>query len=246
MILSRMREQIASHNWFAVGVELLVVIVGILIALQVSDWATEREHRATERTYLQRLHDDLQRENEEMDARVVFANSRIEAARLLDRVAKDPALDAVEMKQLPWALRTVTWRSFPQIDGFVYRELQSSGNLALIRSDALRRHLAEHYTSLENYAQVGSDLEAQHLFERNTIGLLTIDEMVAVEQGSWREAIAPTPAERAHEIARGFRERKEAIGLLANVVQHHTFNIKVISAMQEQGTAIMKEIDGLR
>ena len=243
MLLNRLRRKIAEHDWFAVAIELLVVIAGILIALQVGEWSADRERRAEERTYLQRLRDDLLREDAVMERRIAVATTRIEAARLLDKVARGPELDPADVPRLATALRVVTYRSFPQIDAFVYRELVSSGKLGLIRSDTLRRGLADHYAALENYAQVGTDLEAQHLFERDTTGILTIDETMAVESAGWQDTFAPVSLDRGAEIARAFRERKQAIAVLPNLAQHHTFNIKVIEELRKQGAAIVKEID---
>ena len=246
MLFKRLSRKIAEHDWFAVAIELLVVIVGILIALQVDEWSADRGRRAEEHTYLQRLRDDLLREDAAMERRIAVAKTRIETARLLEKVARGPELEPADVPRLATALRVVTYRSFPQIDAFVYRELVSSGKLGLIRSDALRRDLADHYAALENYAQVGTDLEAQHLFERDTIGILSIDETIAIETTGWQDAVAPTSPERAGEIARAFRERKQAIDLLPNLAQHHTFNIKVMEELRKQGAAIVREIDGSR
>ena len=60
MIGRRLTERLKQHGWFAVGVDLLVVVVGILIALQVDAWAQGRADRRLERVYLQHLKEDLE------------------------------------------------------------------------------------------------------------------------------------------------------------------------------------------
>ena len=60
MILRRMADAISEQNWFTVTIEILVVVVGIFIGLQVDDWNEWRKDRLDERFYLQRLHDDVQ------------------------------------------------------------------------------------------------------------------------------------------------------------------------------------------
>jgi hypothetical protein len=87
---------------------------------------------------------------------------------VLEEVAANASISKDQAIALPLALETASWRSFPQIDAFVYSELQSSGNLALIRSVSLRRSLANHYTSIRSYSRVGLDLDIQHQFDRLT------------------------------------------------------------------------------
>lgn len=59
MILRRLGEAIAEQNWFIVLIEVLVVVVGIFIGLQVDDWNKARQNRIDGRQFLQRLHGDL-------------------------------------------------------------------------------------------------------------------------------------------------------------------------------------------
>ena len=108
------------------GVDLLVVVVGIPLALQLSGWVQERQDRLSERGYLVRLRDDMEIERARMDAALRYANQRIEAVRLLERLVADPALATEEPARVPWAVETASWRSFPQIGAFVYGELQST------------------------------------------------------------------------------------------------------------------------
>ena len=55
MILRRLAEAVTEQNWFTVVLEVLIVVVGIFIGLQVDDWNQDRKDRATERDYLERL-----------------------------------------------------------------------------------------------------------------------------------------------------------------------------------------------
>lgn len=59
MVIRRIREHVTTQNWFAVGIDLGIVVVGVLIATQVSNWNEERlnERRATE--YRERLQSEL-------------------------------------------------------------------------------------------------------------------------------------------------------------------------------------------
>ena len=59
MILRRMADGIRQQDWFTVIVEVLVVVVGIFLGLQVDDWNQARENRHAEQEFLNRLHEDV-------------------------------------------------------------------------------------------------------------------------------------------------------------------------------------------
>lgn len=59
MILRRLGEAITEQNWFIVAIEVLVVVVGIFIDLQVDDWNSARKDKKDEQEFLQRLHADV-------------------------------------------------------------------------------------------------------------------------------------------------------------------------------------------
>jgi len=238
-----LRRNHAERHYALLGLELLVVIFGILIAFQVDRWAEERRERGQEYEYLVRLKEDLQIEIDHMDEAYAYAQSRINAAMLLEEIVANPSFAEDQPDALPSALETASWRSFPQIDAFVYSELQSSGNLALITSVSLRRDLAKHYTSIRNYSRVGLDLEIQHQFERLTAGMLTSDELRAIEDESWHATSNNISAERAADIADELVRRQGAIDLIPNMIQHHVFNQKVIEIIRDQTMKIIDQID---
>ena len=72
MILRRLTEHFKSQNWFAVGLELIVVIVGIYIGLQADAWMSAKRDRALEVEYLERLVSD-------MDESILAQKKNIEA-----------------------------------------------------------------------------------------------------------------------------------------------------------------------
>lgn len=42
MLMRRIREHVGTHNWFAVSVDLIIVVLGVFLGTQVSNWNAER------------------------------------------------------------------------------------------------------------------------------------------------------------------------------------------------------------
>ena len=45
MILRRIREHVEHHNWFAVGIDLAIVIIGVFLGTQATNWNQARLDR---------------------------------------------------------------------------------------------------------------------------------------------------------------------------------------------------------
>ena len=59
MILARITQAIRTQNWFAVILEFVIVIAGVVIGFQVTAWNAERAERLTEAEIIGRLHDEI-------------------------------------------------------------------------------------------------------------------------------------------------------------------------------------------
>ena len=48
MVIHRIREHVAHHNWFAVAVDLAIVVVGVFLGTQANNWNQDRIDRVDE------------------------------------------------------------------------------------------------------------------------------------------------------------------------------------------------------
>ena len=69
--LARLRR----HDWTASIIELVIVVVGILVALQVTHWNQERVDRARAHRYYERLHGELVADRLSLDQTVALWNT---------------------------------------------------------------------------------------------------------------------------------------------------------------------------
>lgn len=244
MILRNLVRHVRQQNWLAVAIEFLIVVAGILLALQVDQWSEDRAERNLEQEYLVRLIEDLEIERDRIVAAIGSTRNRLEAIRDLEAFLIEPELAARSPAKVPWALETVSWRSFPKINAFVFNELQSTGRLTLLQSVALRRALAEHYAEIDHDARVGEDLSAQRRFEAATAGLATTDELIAVETSDSLDEIE-IETERALALVESLANRPAALAELPSMAQHHVFNLRAIEDMQARTDALILRIEAL-
>ena len=55
MRLRRVIEHVRDQNWTAVGIDFFIVIVGVFVGIQVSDWNEDRETRQRGIEFTERL-----------------------------------------------------------------------------------------------------------------------------------------------------------------------------------------------
>lgn len=59
MILRRLAEQLKQQHWTAIGIELVIVVLGVFLGIQVAIWNEERADRSAETRHLQEIAEDL-------------------------------------------------------------------------------------------------------------------------------------------------------------------------------------------
>lgn len=240
----RLTAALRHQDWVAVAIELLVVVIGVLVALELNQWVEDRATRRLEHSYLLRLKEDLQMERQEADSFTGIVGERLAAVALLERIAADPSTRVQDPRMIPCAIESVSWGSYPPVHNISYSELQSTGRTSLIRSVQLRRALAEHYAILADVSRPAQDRSGEERFDNETAGLLSVEESMAVESADGDCArMAPISAARARSIAAGFAKRKPAVDELAALAEHHVFDRRIIEGMRSRIDALLALID---
>ncbi|MEM7430938.1 MAG: DUF6090 family protein [Pseudomonadota bacterium] len=60
MLLRRITQHVRQQNWFAVGVDFIIVVVGVFIGIQVSNWNDAQKEKAEEQQTLTQLAAEFQ------------------------------------------------------------------------------------------------------------------------------------------------------------------------------------------
>ena len=79
MILRRIAHHLRQQQWTAVLIELAILILGVFLGFQVTDWANERANRFAEARHLEEIAEDLRADAAVFDQIRVSAEMRISA-----------------------------------------------------------------------------------------------------------------------------------------------------------------------
>jgi hypothetical protein len=94
MILRRLTENLRAQNWTAISIEFLIVVFGVFIGTQVSNWNQERLARRETEQMLVQLVPELDSQMEFFDSvRTYYATSRRYAEKALATRNGDPGLN---------------------------------------------------------------------------------------------------------------------------------------------------------
>ena len=173
MLLRRITKHVKDQNWFAVALDFVIVVLGILIAFQITNWNEGRGDEKLRVHYLERLQSDLTETIEYLSANEDRSRQKVEVIEAFVATLNDP--DAEENKLIQTTTDYFT-RGTSLSDFKVFRstfdDLTSSGNLSILGSDKLSRALVALNT---NYADKNEDLLV------NTDWVLPIEAALVIE-----------------------------------------------------------------
>ena len=143
MLLRRVAHHIKDQNWFAVAIDFAIVVLGVFIGIQVSNWNTDRANRALAEDYLARLVVDIEIEAQLWDkAQDYFGVARKYGESALADF--DRPVDDLDINFLI-ALYQASQVWFVAPNRATFDELQSTGRIVFIEDPALRTTLSQHY-----------------------------------------------------------------------------------------------------
>ena len=179
----KIRRKLADDNKpikyarYAFG-EILLVVIGILIALQVNTWNEARKTRNKELNYLSNIKSDLQLNIAELQEYIDVRTSRIESANIIiEHFEGKPLTNLDEFNN--HAVNIYTWRKFYQNNN-TFQELTNSGNLALISNDSIKNTLLNLETLYKKlkYEEEHFRYDAEVLLYEPSYGVLDLNPVV--------------------------------------------------------------------
>jgi hypothetical protein len=147
MIIERIARALRQQDWFTVVLEVLIVVVGIFIGLQVDGWNEERKLRGQEKVYLERLLMDMSADTDTFTGALDEVRKKGRALILINETILSGDIDNLSPEIYLEALAQSTtygWK-LPQVHTVTFNDLQNSGRIALIRDAALRFAVSDYY-----------------------------------------------------------------------------------------------------
>lgn len=158
-----------SYLLYALG-EILLVIVGIVIALQVNNWNEERLEQRQVRRYAHALINDLERDIEMVEPIMRMIDLSLQSIRALDAYTRGKPLGELDNLDLYQLTSFMGYRAYEWHRGAI-EQMRNAGALQQMRSfelankitayEALTRHLDQDYIQDMERIQ-----DAQHLADQ--------------------------------------------------------------------------------
>ncbi len=150
MLLRRVIEHVKAQNWTAVALDFVIVVVGVFIGIQVSNWNDARALSKRADQSLVELRNDFTA----IDAAAVelagFYEALIHDLEVLVRAIDAGKFESDDANAIKAALAYGDIFADPPPPSGTFRDLERSGNLILIENKELRLRLIEYDQSLDN------------------------------------------------------------------------------------------------
>jgi len=144
---------------YAIG-EILLVVIGILIALQINNWNEYTKSIKLEKTYYCKIAEDLQVDIRNIDSSLVTIDKRLERTeRFLKNLLKIQKDKQVIFKDF---IPTFRYYKFTPTKPAIV-DITSSGKLETLRNQTLKNRILSHYTEQDNALQIININDEAHI-----------------------------------------------------------------------------------
>lgn len=214
---------------YALG-EIILVVIGILIALSINNWNQNRIEAKKEGAYLENIERDLNNQLTSIAIQLSFEQKYLDLATpLLEQVKATGKLlvDSSSSRRLDLLTERKTFvRTDP-----TYEELISTGNIALLRNRDLRNSLIEYYQELERYEKIiqnNNTLLVDELYVHKIIDYVYIGSM---------------SSERFFDVSNELLMDREHAMKLTNLVEYRykmaNLHIRFMNELKEKTIAVI-------
>ena len=146
MLLRRLSQSLKEQNWTAIVIEFILLVTGVFLGIQVSNWNSERVDKSRAHDYLGRIGNDLGADIANYQDRLRFwSDVSNYGAKGMAYAETGDANGATQ-----WDLLLAYFQASQVAEFYVtdstFEELKSAGELGLIKDTRFRDSLSQYYS----------------------------------------------------------------------------------------------------
>jgi len=199
----------ARYFKYAIG-EIILVVIGILIALQINNWNLQRIEQHKENIYLANIKRDLHNQLSIINIQLEYEQKYLDNSQpILDYYYKHNKiiLDARFIQNLS----TLTERKTFVSNDTTYTDLISTGNIDIIKDIKFKNKLIEYYQDLERFEII---IQNNNIYLNDQIYVSGVINLLYLNDSN-----EPLSIELI-EVSNQILEKEENVLLLINLVNH--------------------------
>lgn len=202
---------------YAIG-EIILVVIGILIALQINNWNERRNDRLEEEKFLIRFEAEITSNIESISNSIMLNKTRKQRAEFLMKTIDSSQLAENSASYFIRSIEHAGYTFYPVISDNTFQEIKSSGKLSLIRNEKIRSALQQYYSwwsfDLGQYNFIREDTQLRYNHEKE--GLLSPSQQISM--GHFNDSLIYNPAE-AMQVYERMIKKTGFLALLPNIIQ---------------------------
>lgn len=152
MLLRRITDHVKAQNWTAIAIDFVIVVVGVFIGIQVSNWNEDRQNVSRTQNYYSRLIEDLDSERRALLARLDYMAVTDGYGHSALAAINDPPTKQTSQFLIALYQASQIWTY--SVQRATYDEILSSGVAEAIPEPELRTQLANFYLNAEATRQI--------------------------------------------------------------------------------------------
>ncbi len=128
-----MENKTSKYFKYAIG-EIVLVVIGILIALQINNWNEKRKQNIQELYTLKQLKVEFQADSIKLARLLTLTEGKIKAVKGLSRLISEQKSDSLKLPVIFFTGEIIPFYDYSP----TYNELVNSGNLNMISNDTIK------------------------------------------------------------------------------------------------------------
>lgn len=227
-------RQLSKYLLYATG-EIILVVIGILIALQINNQNDAHKQRQKELKYLQNISTDIENNIVEMDRFLEKRGTYLtKAGKIIEHLEGKPVEDWRAFTEE--CISIWSWQRFYQVN-YTFQELSYSGNLALISNDTIKNMLLQ-LESMYKKTKAEEDhfrFDSEELLFKPIYNLMNLNPLIKSHMGQEVELTRETFGEF-------FTDNRVINGFLMVLIEFSTMNqqLKEMRGMSGELLATIK------
>jgi Family of unknown function (DUF6090) len=166
MILRRVIQHVKKQEWTAIWIDLVIVVAGVFIGIQVSNWNAERETNKKAAIFTERLKADLREEAWGYEYLILYNRDILaNAERVLAVMAGEAEMSD---EQFVISAYRASQYKYNVRQRATYDEMISTGSIDLISDQTLRKTAVEIYTAniFDEVSTDGQNSQYRQMFRK--------------------------------------------------------------------------------